>query len=124
MFFPPPNTCCSSKWSRTISSAAWSPCRATGRCAPVADEALVLTGHALLRHFRWAERAWRWAPPAQRARAAALVGRTFSPDLPEAHRIWMALQAFAGTSDADTHILLERYFSSQGLFAAEIHDYP
>jgi hypothetical protein len=88
------------------------------------DPQLVELGRRLQRHFRWAERAWRWVPASLRPRAAALVGRTFTPDLPEAHRIWMGLQAYAGCSDAVAHELLARYFSSQGLFAAEIHDYP
>ncbi|MES2940919.1 MAG: hypothetical protein V4864_24785 [Pseudomonadota bacterium] len=87
------------------------------------QQALAQTGRRLLRHFRWAERAWRLAPQ-RRVAAARLVGRTFSPDLPEAHRIWLALQAFAQCSDAEAHRLLAQYFSSQGLFAAELHDYP
>ena len=90
----------------------------------MSDPELALLGRRLLRHFRWAERAWRWSPPKWRHRAAALVGRTFSPDLPEAHRIWMALQAFTQCSDEQAHLWLERYFSSQGLFAAELHGYP
>lgn len=88
------------------------------------DEQLAQLGRRLLRHFRWAERAWKWSPPGKRARVAALVGRTFSPDLPEAHRIWLALQTFTHSSDADAHFWLDRYFSAQGIFAAEIHDYP
>jgi hypothetical protein len=87
------------------------------------QDVLAQTGRRLLRHFRWAERAWRLAPE-RRVRAAALVGQTFSPDLHEAHRIWLALQAFAGCGDREAHALLARYFSSQGLFAAELHDYP
>lgn len=88
------------------------------------DEQQAQLGRRLLRHFRWAERAWRWVPSGSRVRAAALVGRTFSPDLPEAHRIWAALQAFTNCSDGEAHFWLARYFSSQGLFAAELHDYP
>lgn len=88
------------------------------------DEQFAQTGRRLLRHFRWAERAWRWAPRESRVRAAALVGRTFSPDRSEAHRIWAALQAFRECSDEEAHFWLARYFSSQGLFAAELHDYP
>jgi lauroyl/myristoyl acyltransferase len=90
----------------------------------MADDELAATGRRLLRHFRWAERAWRWAPRGSRVRAATLVGRTFSPDLPEAHRIWAALQAFTDCSDEQAHSWLARYFSSQGLFAAELHEYP
>jgi lauroyl/myristoyl acyltransferase len=90
----------------------------------VDDNHLTQLGRRLLRHFRWAERAWRWAPPESRARAGALVGRTFSPDLPEAHRIWAALQEFTNSSDKEAHFWLARYLSSQGVFAAELHNYP
>ena len=90
----------------------------------MSGEDLALLGRRLLRHFRWAERAWHWSPERWRPRAAALVGRTFSPDLPEAHRIWLALQTFTQCSDEEAHFWLARYFSSQGLFAAELNNYP
>lgn len=88
------------------------------------DPAVRELGVRLRRHFRWAERAWRWMPPARRSAAAAFVGQTFSPDLADAPRIWFGLRTVAGCSDREAHALLARYYASQGLFATELHDYP
>jgi lauroyl/myristoyl acyltransferase len=90
----------------------------------MSDDQWTPVGRRLLRHFRWAERAWRWTPQPWRQRTAALVGRTFSPDLDDSVRIWHALQTFTQCSDQQAHVWLARYFASQGIFAADLHGYP
>lgn len=76
------------------------------------------------RHFQWCEAARRWLPQRWHARAAAAMAREFSPELPEALKIWSGLRQFTGCSDVDAHRLLAQWYANQGAFALELHDYP
>lgn len=76
------------------------------------------------RHYRWCEWVHRWVPRRWRARAAARVARQFSPELPDAAKIWRGLREFTGCSDAQAHDLLARWYANQGQFAVALHDYP
>lgn len=86
--------------------------------------AMVAHAQRLQRHFRWGERVHRWLPRRLRPGGAALVGRVFTPDAPEAVRLWRSLQGVTGCSDARAHGLLAHWFASQGAWAVELHDYP
>jgi lauroyl/myristoyl acyltransferase len=76
------------------------------------------------RHFQWCEAAYRWLPERWHARVAAAIAREFSPELPEAPKIWRGLQQFTGCSDVVAHRLLAQWYANQGAFALELHDYP
>jgi lauroyl/myristoyl acyltransferase len=76
------------------------------------------------RHFAWCEAAWRWLPQALHPRAAGLIARQFSPELPEAAKLWRGLQHFTQCSEAAAHHFLGQWYANQGAFAIELHNYP
>ena len=85
---------------------------------------VVAHARAQQRMFRWGERAHRWLPRRLHPRASALIGQVFSPELPQAVKIWSALQQFTQCSDAQAHEWLARWLANQGALAIELHDYP
>ena len=87
------------------------------------DPALVAHARRLQRLFRWGERVHR-LPAQWRPRGAELIGKVFTPDLPDVVHIWRAMQAATGCSDREAHALLARWFANQGAWAVELHDYP
>jgi lauroyl/myristoyl acyltransferase len=76
------------------------------------------------RHYAWCEVAHRCLPRRWHPRAAAAIAGQFSPELPEALKIWRGLQQFSQCSDAQAHRALAQWYANQGAAAIELHDYP
>lgn len=87
------------------------------------DPAIVAHARRLQRFFRWGERV-HGLPTRFRPRGAALIGKVFTPDMPDEVRIWRAMQSVTGCDEREAHGLLARWLANQGAWAVELHDYP